>query len=157
MRIPALALPLPLLAALSAFAPGAHAKTCAVAIDADDAMKFDKTEIDIAPACTQVSLTLKHTGKFAASMMGHNWVLAKTADVAAIAGDGIKAGMANDFLVPNDARVIAHTKIIGGGESTTITFPTAKLGKNGDYSFFCSFPGHVNMMKGKFVFGGKSA
>jgi azurin len=48
-------------------------------------------------------------------------------------------------------RVIAHTKIIGGGETTKITFPGKALTAGGDYSFYCSFPGHSTMMKGKLV------
>lgn len=65
----------------------------------------------------------------------------------------MKAGMAGGFLKAGDDRVIAHTQVIGGGQSDTITFSTAKLSKGGDYVFFCSFPGHASMMKGTFVFG----
>jgi azurin len=43
--------------------------------------------------------------------------------------------------------------VIGGGETTTVTFPTSKLKKGGDYTFFCSFPGHWSIMKGKLTFG----
>ena len=49
--------------------------------------------------------------------MGHNWVLTKTADMAGVASDGATASVANDHIKPGDARVIAHTKIVGGGES----------------------------------------
>lgn len=52
-----------------------------------------------------------------------------------------------------DARVIAHTKVIGGGQSTSLLFPALKLKKGGDYTLFCSFPGHWTMMKDKFIFG----
>lgn len=142
-----------LLLCLAATAPSAFAKTCAVTVSGDDAMKFDKTEIRIDAACTQVAVTLKHTGKLAANVMGHDWVLARTDDMAGIDADGMKAGMAAGFIKAGDERVIAHTKVIGGGQSDTVTFATAKLAKGGDYSFFCSFPGHSSMMKGKFVFG----
>ena len=47
--------------------------------------------------------------------------------------------------------LIAHTKIVGGGESTTATFPGSALKAGGDYAFFCSFPGHWAIMKGKLV------
>lgn len=133
-------------------AQGAAAKTCAVEINSSDAMRYDKSEIDVAASCTEVKLTLHHTGKLAANIMGHNWVLAKTTDIAGITSDGIKAGAANDYVAPGDARVIAHTKLIGGGQSTTIQFPTKLLSRNGDYSFFCSFPGHSGMMHGKLIF-----
>lgn len=146
-------IPMLLLLCSGLMASSAFAKTCAVTIGGDDAMKFDKTEIKIEASCTQVTVTLKHTGKLAANVMGHDWVLAKTADMAGIDADGMKAGMAAGFIKAGDARVVAHTKVIGGGQSDTVTFATSRLTKGGDYSFFCSFPGHSTMMKGKFVFG----
>ena len=56
-------------------------------------------------------------------------------------------------LTPGDPHVIANTKIVGGGQSDTITFSTAKLSKGGDYTFMCTFPGHYVIMKGVFKFG----
>jgi azurin len=85
--------------------------------------------------------------------MGHNWVLVKTADVTTVANAGMSAGLANNYLTPGDPHVIASTKIVGGGQSTTITFPTSKLSKSGDYTFMCTFPGHYVIMKGTFKFG----
>ena len=49
--------------------------------------------------------------------------------------------------------MLAHTKIVGGGQTTSITFPTSALTKGGAYTFFCSFPGHSSIMKGVFKFG----
>ena len=69
------------LAALVVLSPAAFAKTCAVAIEGNDQMKFNLPTIKLAADCTQVTVTLKHTGKMAANVMGHNWVLTKTADV----------------------------------------------------------------------------
>ncbi len=133
--------------------PAAYAKTCKVAIEANDQMQFNQKEIKVAADCTQVSLTLKHTGKLAANLMGHNWVLAKSSEFRSLAMAGGNATLADSYLPKGDARTIAFTKVLGGGESTTITIPTKKLTKGGDYTFFCSFPGHWNMMKGKLVFG----
>ncbi|MCI2262734.1 azurin [Xanthomonas indica] len=116
-------------------------------------MSFDQTQIKVAADCTEVALTLKHSGKLAAAVMGHNWVLTKTADFPAVANAGVSSSLADSYLPKNDARVIAHTKVIGAGQSDTVTFSTAKLVKGGDYTFFCSFPGHWAVMKGKFVFG----
>ena len=140
-------------ATATAVAPVAAARTCALAISGDDAMKFDKAELEVDADCTEVTLTLTHSGKYAASMMGHNWVLTRAADMAGVATDGMKAGPAADFGVAGDPRVLAHTKVVGGGESASVTFSTTGLQKGGDYAFFCSFPGHWNMMKGKLVFG----
>jgi azurin len=46
--------------------------------------------------------------------------------------------------------VIAHTKIIGAKETDSVTFDVAKVA-DGGYGFFCSFPGHISMMKGTIV------
>ena len=128
-------------------------KVCKLEISGTDQMQYDKKELAAAADCTQVELTLHHAGKLPAQAMGHNWVLTKTADMAGVASDGATASVANDHIKPGDARVIAHTKIVGGGESTTITFPTSALKKGEAYSFFCSFPGHWAIMKGAFKFG----
>ncbi len=81
--------------------------------------------------------------------MGHNWVLAKDADVKALAGDSAKAGPAKDYLNDGDPRIIAHTKLVGGGESDSVTFDVSKLSADEKYTFFCSFPGHWAVMKGE--------
>ena len=138
---------------LLAVAPGAFAKTCKVAVGSNDAMQFDTAEIKLAGDCTKVELTLRHAGKMPVTAMGHNWVLAKTADFRPLAIAGQRASAADGYLPKGDARIIAHTKLIGGGESTTVTFATGTLRKGGDYTFFCSFPGHWSLMKGKLVFG----
>ncbi len=136
-------------------APGVFAadKLCKVDIASTDQMTFDKKEIAVAADCTEVEVTLHHTGKMPAAAMGHNWVLAKTADAQPAANDGLSAGVANDYIKKGDTRVIAHTKIIGGGQTTSVKFPTSALTKGGAYTFFCSFPGHIALMKGTFKFG----
>jgi azurin len=139
--------------ALIAAAPFASAKTCSVAIEGNDQMQFNLKEIRVGADCTEVEVTLKHAGKFPAAAMGHNWVLVKTPDLQAVATDGSTAGLPNNYLPKADARVLASTRIVGGGESTSVKFSTAKLQKGGDYSFFCSFPGHWAIMHGKFIFG----
>jgi azurin len=138
-----------LVAASGAFAAD---KACTVDIAGNDQMQFDKKEIVIAADCTEVEVTLKHTGKLPAQAMGHNWVLTRTADVSATASEGLTAGLANDYLKKGDARVIAHTKVIGGGQTTSVKFPTSKLKKGEAYTFFCSFPGHSSIMKGTLKF-----
>ena len=127
-------------------------KVCKLEIAGTDQMQFDKKELVVAPDCTQVELTLKHTGKLPAQAMGHNWVLTKTTDVAGVANDGMGAGLPNDYIKKGETRVIAHTKVVGGGASTTVTFPTSKLTKGGAYTYFCSFPGHSAFMKGTLKF-----
>jgi azurin len=42
--------------------------------------------------------------------------------------------------------------MIGGGESSTVRFPTTRLEPGTTYSYFCSAPGHFSIMKGRFVY-----
>ena len=140
------------LLAISGAALGAD-KVCKLEIAGTDAMQFDKKELAVAADCTSVELTLHHSGKLPAQAMGHNWVLSKTADMQGVVNDGMGASFANNHIKAGDARVIAHTKIVGGGQSDTVTFPTSGLKKGDAYSFFCTFPGHSALMKGAFKFG----
>lgn len=142
-----------LVAAALLFSTQLQAKTCELEIDSTDQMTFSTKELKVAGDCTEVKLTLHHTGKLAKAAMGHNWVLTRTPDYQGVATDGLKAGAGNDYLPTDDARIIAHTRLIGGGESDSVTFPVSALEKGGDYTFFCSFPGHWAIMKGVLVFG----
>lgn len=47
-----------------------------------------------------------------------------------------------------DARVLAHTKVIGGGETASVTFKPSLLKPGKAHVFFCSFPGHSTIMHG---------
>ena len=122
---------------------------CKVTIDSDDAMKYDPKEITVPSSCKQFSITLKHNGKMPAAAMGHNVVIAKTADKDGVLADGAAAKIENNFVKPNDERVVAHTKLIGGGQEDTLTFDVSKLTAGEAYEYFCSFPGHYAMMNGK--------
>lgn len=133
-------------AAMPAFA----ADECTVEINSNDAMQFDQTELSVPATCEEVTLTLHHTGSMAKNVMGHNWVLSTTEDMQPIATDGMGAGADHDYLKDGDERIIAYTDLIGGGESSSVTFSTADMTADGDYSFFCSFPGHIGIMKGTF-------
>ena len=134
---------------LLALAAGSlHAAECAITVEGNDAMQFNTKAIEIPATCKDFTVTLKHVGKLPKASMGHNWVLSKAADEAAVTADAIKAGAAADYLKAGDARVIAHTKLLGGGESDSVTFPVSKLTAGEAYAFFCSFPGHAALMKG---------
>jgi azurin len=133
---------------LTVFTGMAAAQNCSVNISGNDAMKYDKDAIVVDKGCKEFSVNLTHAGKLAKEVMGHNWVLSKTEEMQAITTDGAQAGLANNYLKPGDARVIAATKIVGGGEKTSVTFPINKLDPNTTYTFFCSFPGHSSLMHG---------
>ena len=148
------------LALLGAAAYAQAAPNCTVKLKGNDAMQFDLKTATVSASCPKITIELAHTGKLAANVMGHNVVVSQTADVAGvtaagimdgIARDAIKAGVGNHYVPKGDAKVIAATPVIGGGASTKASFPGSKLKAGGDYSFYCSFPGHSSMMKGKLV------
>ena len=143
---------LALLAAGGISAP-AMAADCAVTVEGNDQMQFNVKNIEVPKSCKSYTVTLKHVGKMPKSSMGHNMVLTTTADATATAADGMKAGAAADYVKAGDTRVIAHTKVIGGGETTSMTIDVAKLKAGTDYTYFCSFPGHSFIMKGALKLG----
>ena len=144
--------------ALAASAAGAaHAGNCQLIVEANDMIQFNARALQVDASCAEVQLTLHHVGKMEAHVLGHDWVLARTADVGALASAGIAAGFDKGYLPAGDKRVIASTRIVGGGEVTTITFSTSNLVAGGDYSFFCSYPGHTSMMRGRFQVTGKES
>ncbi len=122
--------------------------TNVLTLSADDQMKFDKNELT-ARAGQTITLTLKHIGTMEKNAMGHNFVLLKQGtDLNAFAQKALLA-KDNDYIPKSEsASILAHTKLIGGGESDVITF---KIMETGTYDFICSFPGHIAMMKGKLI------
>ena len=133
----------------------AHAqdKVCKLEITGNDLLQFDKSELKVAADCTQVQLTFKNIGQLPVQTMGHSWVLTQTVDMKPVLDAGATAGLAKNYEPEGDKRIIAATKLIGGGQTTSVTFATRALKKGGDYSYFCSFPGHSAIMKGKLTFG----
>jgi azurin len=135
----------------------AAADVCQLNVNATDQMRFEQQTLQVEAQCTEVEVTLHNTGKLPVNIMGHNWVLTRTADVAAVANAGMAAGLANNYQVPGDKRIIASTKILGGGEKSTVQFSTTQLAPGVSYSYFCSAPGHFSIMKGRFVYSAGSS
>lgn len=126
----------------------APAEPAVVTLNAGDDMKYDITEIKVKAGQT-VKLTLHHTGKLPVSGMGHNFVLlASGVDLAEFAQAALKAK--DSEYIPADLSddILAHTKLIGGGETTEIEFTAPE---KGTYDYLCTFPGHYAMMQGKFI------
>lgn len=122
-------------------------KEATIDIEGDDAMKFNLKTIKVNEG-QKITLTLHHVGKMDKQVMGHNWVLLKPGvDMMAFGGEAASADE-NDYIPEGTNDVIVHTKMLGGGEKVTITFDAPA---KGSYDFICSFPGHVALMKGKFI------
>lgn len=132
-------------AASTAAAPAAG--NCATTVESNDNMQFNTKDIQISKACKEFTITLKHTGTQPKSGMGHNIVISKAEDMDGVLKDGAAAGADADYVKAGDARIVGHTKLIGGGEEASVTVDPAKLA-DGSYKFYCSFPGHGALMNG---------
>ncbi len=118
-----------------------------ILMTSSDIMKFNIRKMTV-KAGQKVKLTLTHTGKLDKRVMGHNVViLQKDVKVSEFAKKAA-ASKENDYIPEGTTEVVAHTKMIGGGETTTIEFTAPEAGT---YDFICSFPAHFAMMKGKFI------
>lgn len=110
-------------------------------------MKFDLTRITAAPG-EPVKVVLTNASTLPKAVMGHNWILLKTGtDPVAFAQAAAAEPDAGYIPAKLKDQIIAHTKLLGPGESDEVIFnvPT----EPGDYPFLCSFPGHcVVGMKG---------
>ena len=118
-----------------------------VRIESNDQMRFNLKEIKVKHG-NLIELKLVHTGQLNKKIMGHNFVLLKQGtDINDFAKKAMKS-KANDYIPSESIDIIAHTKMIGGGEETSISF---RAPERGTYPFVCSFPGHVALMNGIFV------
>ncbi len=128
-------------------ADAAAAGNCEVVVESNDAMQFNTKDIQVSKACSEFTITLKHVGTQPKASMGHNLVITKAEDQDGVFKDGVTAGPDAEYVKPNDERIVAATKLLGGGEEDTIKIDPAKLA-DGSYKFACTFPGHGALMNG---------
>ena len=122
--------------------------TDSVKLKANENMRYDR-ELFRVRAGKKISLILKNTGAKSATSMAHNVVILKNGvDIADFAD--IARNAKTEQYVPSslDSLIIAHTRLVGGGDSDQVEFI---IPKPGVYDFICSFPGHWGTMQGKIV------
>ena len=117
----------------------------AVAITANDQMKYSITAIE-AKAGETLRVVLTNEGTIPKEAMGHNWVLLKAGtDVNAFAMASMTAKDTEYIPPAQKDQVIAAIKVLGPKQSGEITFLVPAPGA---YNFICTFPGHFMLMKG---------
>ena len=119
---------------------------CATTIESNDMMQYNVDAITVPSSCGTFTINLKHVGKLPVAAMGHNVVISTASDMPGIARDGMT--VSPEHIKAGDSRVIAASKMIGGGESTSVSFDVSKIKSGGPFKFFCSFPGHLALMQG---------
>ena len=122
--------------------------TDSIQLKANENMRYDK-ELFRVRAGKKISLIFKNTGAKSAASMTHNVVILKSGvDIADFAD--IAHNAKTEQYVPSslDSLIIAHTRLVGGGDSDQVEFI---IPNPGVYDYICSFPGHWGTMQGKIV------
>ena len=117
-----------------------------IVLNSYDNMMYDKKTIEVKYG-KNIMLTLNHKGKIGKEFMGHNFVLLKKGVNIDEFAKKATLAKSNDYI-PNSDETIAFTKMLGGGESTTISFMAPEAGT---YTYICSFPGHYMIMRGELI------
>ncbi|MCC6422015.1 MAG: Azurin [Phycisphaerales bacterium] len=119
-------------------------------ITGNDDMRYNITSFVVHPG-EKVRITFENVGKMPITTMGHDLVILKLgqdyknfANEVSAADLQAKGEIADSLL----DKVIAHTKILGPGESQTIELiaPSA-----GTYDYLCTFPTHAVFMHGRMI------
>jgi azurin len=116
-----------------------------VTIQADDKMRYDMTAFDASPG-QKISVTIKNIGTTPKFSMGHNFVLLdrtiNTGNVQSAFLDKASTEASHDYVPPGAKEVLAHSKLLGPGESEVVSFNAPYI--PGEYLYVCSFPGHYS-------------
>ena len=111
-----------------------------IAVSASDQMKYDVTDIT-AKVGQPVVITLSNDGSMPKIAMAHNLViLTLGTDWKAFDAEAAKAA-ATDYIPATMAdKILAHTKLLGPGDTSTVAY-TFKA--PGVYDYICTFPAHA--------------
>ena len=116
-----------------------------VTIQADDKMRYDVTAFDASPG-QKISVTIKNVGTTPKFSMGHNFVLLdriiNSGNIQSAFLDKASTEASHEYVPAGAKEVLAHSKLLGPGESEVVTFNAPYI--PGEYLYVCSFPGHYS-------------
>jgi len=126
---------------LTACGGGGGGSAAGVAVDSTAGIAYVQTTLSAAAnAATSVTFNNKSAG------LQHNWVLVKGGDDVATTVNAAAQADPTDYVPDGDANIVAHTKLLNGGEKETISVAALPAGS---YTYLCTFPGHYDAgMKG---------
>ena len=115
-------------------------RAATVDIEGMDTLRFSVTQINAKPG-EKLTVNLTNKTSLPPAAMSHNFVLLKKdADPTAVANAGLQA-KENDYIPKSMMdKIIAHTGLVAGGETKSVTFNAPK--EPGEYTYICTFPGH---------------
>ncbi len=113
-----------------------------ISINAVGGLKFDKVRFQVKPGA-KVKLVLANRDD-----MLHNLVITEPGARVAVANAALELGDkgADMHYVPATSKVLWSTKLIGPGETTSLSFTAPE--KEGIYPYVCTYPGHGLVMFG---------
>ena len=132
-----------------AYSSQAEDLKCKAQVIANTRMQYSTNVITIPMQCKSFKITLKYDGKLQKNIMGHNLVISQAEDMDVIVKQAITAGIKGEYIPTDRSQVIAATRLLSGGEEDTITIDTKVFKAQKNYTFYCTFPGHSGLMKGK--------
>lgn len=126
-------------------APAAGAAVAApITITGNDQMQFSIKAFEVA-AGSQVTVILQNAGTMPKDAMGHNLTILKPGTLPAEVGGRAMNAKDTEYIPAGDTAILFHTRLLGPGESDTLTFTAPPAGK---YPYMCTFPGHFAVMNG---------
>ena len=103
-------------------------------------MKYDIVSIDTT-AGQKITVTLMNTGTLPKVAMAHNFVLLKAGTNFSAFAMAAMTHQDAGYMPPELAgQVIVASKLVGPGESDTVSFTAPAAGT---YDYICTFPGHA--------------
>ncbi len=109
---------------------GAATNNPTIAADGEN-LAFDKTALTVGQG--QVTLTFNNPS----AVNQHNWILVNGGDDVAARVD--EASLSAENYIPENADVLAHSRLLNPGENDTVTFTAPAPGT---YTYICTVPGH---------------
>jgi azurin len=123
--------------------------TRTINLTGNDTLQYNLKEITAAPG-EKLHIQLTNIGVMPKQTMSHNFLLLQAMPDAEVNALAMAASTKPPEFLPEDqSKIIARTKMLGPGESETVTFtvPAAP----GSYPYLCTFPGHFAVMRGNLV------
>ena len=104
-------------------------------------MKYDVENIKVKEG-SRIKITLVNEGIDVA--MQHNILFVNFGKRKDVAAKAVQAGGDKNYI-PEDPNLIAASDMAKPGQTVSLEFDAPK---KGNYEFFCSYPGHSQMMRG---------